>query len=325
MPVDLDRFRSAKNTLRTRLVMVGVFVGAILALSLSVTFSWGNDAKGGAGGGRAEMSEQAQAAFHSPPGSCLTWTQPDASDIRTVPCAEKHLFEVTGVVDIADQFPPGAPSPDVAKWREIAQARCSDGAKTYLGKPLDPYGKLTVSALRPADEEWNDGARELRCVLQWAGPGGGLQPLTGPAKDQKQANIWEPGTCLALVGKTVGDPVDCTQPHAYEIVGELDLKTKFTNGYPKQDDQKAWLDTECFKAVQEYTGGDDFSAQKLILTWDVREQESWDAGSTQVNCKVGAKLPDGSGLSPVTGSIKKSTPPPGTEPPSPPPSSTGGG
>ena len=35
-----------------------------------------------------------------------------------------------------------------------------------------------------------------------------------------------------------------------------------------------------------------------------REQESWDAGSTLVNCKVAAKLPDGSGLAPVTGSLK---------------------
>ncbi|WP_344416567.1 septum formation family protein [Amycolatopsis minnesotensis] len=317
-----DRFRLADTTLGTRLVMGGVFVGAILALALSVTFSWGGDVKGGAGGGKPGDSESARAAFHSPPGSCLLWEQQDAGDIHLVPCPQPHQFEVTGVVDIGDRYPKGAPSPDLTQWRGLAQERCTDGAEKYLGKPLDPYGRLTVSALRPGEDEWNDGARELRCVLQWAGPGGQLQKLSGSAKDEQQANVWDAGTCLALAGKTVGDPIDCAQPHSYEMVGVLDLKTKFKD-YPSQADQKAWLDTECSKAVMDYTGGDDYSAQKLILSWDVREQESWTAGSTKVNCKVAAKLPDNTGLAPVTGTIRKAAAPPSK--PAAPPSSAGGG
>ncbi|WP_020668902.1 septum formation family protein [Amycolatopsis nigrescens] len=324
------RFRTAKHTLRTRLVMAGVFVGALLALGLSVTFSWSNDVKGGGGGGKAEMSKAAKEAFHSPTGSCLTWAQPDAGDIHKVSCAEPHLSEVTGVVDIADRYPPGAPSPDLQLWREIANERCTDGTEAYLGKPLDPEGKLTISALRPGDDEWAAGDRQLRCVLQWAGPGGKLQTLTGPAAEQPQSNVWPTGSCLALTGKVPGDPIDCAQPHAYEMVAELDLKEKFSD-YPDEDEQKAYLDTECNKALEEYTGGTDLAAQKVILAWDLRSQESWDAGSTTVNCKVGAKLEDGSGLAPVTGSVKKAPDPTsapmesGTDQSSPAPSSSSSG
>lgn len=292
----------ATNTMRTRLVMVGVFLGAIAALSLSVAFSWGG---GVAGGGKVEESAEAKAAFHSAAGSCLNWQQPDAADIRVVPCTQPHLYEVTGVVNIADKYPPGAPAPSVDEWRDLAMARCTDGAQTYLGKQLDPVGKFTVSALRPGNDEWAAGDRDMRCVLQWAAPGGALQPVTGTAASQSQAAVWAPGTCLALAGKTVGNPIDCAQPHAYEIVATIDLKTHFKGDYPSQKDQADWLDTECNNDMQGYAGGVDLTAQKLILTWDLLEQESWDAGSTLVNCKVGAKLPDNSGLAPVTGSIRQ--------------------
>lgn len=308
----------ATNTMRTRVVMVGVFLGAIIALSLSEAFSWGG---GVAGGGKVEESPAAQAAFHSTAGSCLNWQQPDASDIHLVPCAQPHLYEVTGVVNIADRYPSGVPAPSVDEWRDLAMARCADGAQKYLGRPLDPFGKFTVSALRPDTSEWSDGDRDMRCVLQWAAPGGALQEITGNAAGQSQAPVWSPGTCLALAGKTVGNPIDCAQPHAYEIVSTIDLKTHFTDTYPSQRDQAAWLDTECDHDLQSYAGGVDLDAQHLILSWDLREQESWDAGSTLVNCKVAAKLPDNSGLAPVTGSIRQqaqdappassSAPPPG--------------
>ncbi|NKQ53466.1 septum formation family protein [Amycolatopsis sp. K13G38] len=292
----------AKDTLRTRLLMTGVFLGAVLALSLSVAFSWGGAA---AGGGKVEESPEAKAAFHAAAGSCLNWTQPDAGDIKIVPCEQPHLYEVTGVVNIADKYPAGTPAPTVDQWRDIAMTKCTDGASKYLGKQLDPYGRFTISALRPGTSEWADGDRDMRCVLQWAAPGGALQPITGNVAKQSESAVWDPGTCLALVDKSVGNPVNCAQPHAYEIVATVDLKSHFADGYPSQEDQAKWLDTECNRDVQGYAGGVNLADQKLILTWDLREQESWDAGSTLVNCKVGAKLPDNSGLAPVTGSIKQ--------------------
>ncbi|SFQ44977.1 Septum formation [Amycolatopsis arida] len=296
------RSARAARTLRTQLLMAGAAVGALGALALSWAFSWHISPEEQKAAAAAEAK---RVAFHSPAGSCLSWTQPDAGDARTVPCTQPHLFEVTGVVDISDQYPPGVPSPDLTLWRQIAEERCGEIGEAYLGKPLDPYGKLTLGVLRPPEEEWVEGDRQLRCGLQWAGPGGGLQTLDAPAAEVDQSNVWEPGTCLALVGKTVGDPVSCAGPHSYEIVATIDLAEEFTEGYPSQDKQMAWLDLRCNEAVEEYSGGMDLAEQELILGWDVREQESWDAGSTKVNCKVGATLPDDSGLAVVHGSIRK--------------------
>jgi hypothetical protein len=304
MPDNAERFRSSLQSLRARLLMAGAVIGALLALTLSVAFSSSSGVAGGIGGGTGHLSPTALAAFNSPPHTCLTWAQPDAHDAHKVDCAQPHLFEVGSVVDISAQYPAGAPSPSLDVWQQVSQAHCADAVKTYLGRPLDPYGRLMVNLLRPTSSQWAAGDRQLRCGLQWTGPGGSPQPTTGAAVDQQQSYVWDPGTCLALNGKTVGDPVDCARPHSYEIIATLDLKTKFSSNYPPQDQQKAWLDTQCSQAASDYTGGADLAAKKLILTWDVREQESWDAGSTLVNCKVAAKLPDGSGLAPVQGSVK---------------------
>jgi hypothetical protein len=330
MSANPGRFQLPLHALRARLVMAGAFVGALLALALSVMFSWGANVQGGAGAGAGHLSQTAVEAFQSPPHTCLSWGQPDGSDAHRVDCAQPHLFEVTSLADLSAEYPPGAPVPSLDLWQQISQARCTDAVEPYLGRPLDPYGRLMVSVLRPTSAQWADGDRQLRCGLQWAGPGGALQPTVGAAQDQNQSNVWDPGTCLALIGKAVGDPISCTQPHSYEIIATLDLKTKFTGGYPSQNDQKTWLDTTCAKAAADYTSGSDLSAKGLILTWDVREQESWDAGSTLVNCKVGAKLPDDSGLASVAGSVKVAPgsgdgPPPSSPPPSsPPPTATGG-
>jgi hypothetical protein len=42
----------------------------------------------------------------------------------------------------------------------------------------------------------------------------------------------------------------------------------------------------------------------LTLFWQTLRLESWRAGSTQVDCRLGAFLPDRSGFAPVTGSVK---------------------
>lgn len=320
------RFRPSLQTLSTRLVMGGIFAGALIALALTVVFSGASGFAGGAGGGAGKLSAAAEEAFHSPPGSCLSWDNPDASDAHKVDCAQPHLFEVTGVVDIGAQYPEDAPAPSLEQWQQISQAKCTADVKPYLGHNLDPYGKLSTNLLRPTASQWSDGDRQLRCGLQWAGPGGKLQPLTGPAKEQDQSLVWALGTCLALLGKGVGDPVDCGQPHSYEIIATVDLATKFKDGYPAQPDQKTFLDTECTKATDDYTGSSDLAAKHLILTWDLREQESWDAGSTKVNCKVAAKLPDNSGLQAVTGSLKAAPAgADGGQPPADGPPSDGGG
>ncbi|WP_436493122.1 septum formation family protein [Actinokineospora sp. HUAS TT18] len=313
-----DWLRSNDGTTKTRLLMAGAFVGALLPLITSILFSWPVQA----GRGPADSPEELRReAFDSPTGSCLQWTPPDGTDMRRVDCAQPHLFEVTSNVDVSSEFGEDAPSPDMARWQELAVAKCTPGAATYLGGTLDPFGKFTVNALKPTAEQWADGDRKVRCGLQRAAPSGALLPSVGTAAKQDQSNIHEPGTCLALVGQEIGDPTDCANPHAFEIVGNVDLSQAFPGDYPTVDAQTEKASELCAMVTNAYTGGADLAAKKLTPYPDTLKVESWDAGSRKIDCKVGAKLPDGSGLAPITNSVRGGTPATTTAPA---PTSTGG-
>lgn len=291
----------------TRLHLAGAVAGAIIMLGFTIA-------------GRPILpllyqgTDAASVERNAAVGDCLTWTRPDSGDLREISCAQAHLFEVTGVANVAERFAPNAPFPDHAAWQKVAQTDCTTSAATYLGK-LDPYGKYTVGALKPTPKQWGDGDRTLHCGLQSATTSGQLVATSGSARGRDQSDIYPTGTCLSLDGKVAGAPTPCTGQHAYEIVGVVDLRDQFPNGYPPVDQQQAALARLCGPLTTSYTGGADLARLRLALTWGTIQQQSWDAGSTKVNCEVGALLPDGSGLSPITNSIRgignsSSSPPP---------------
>jgi hypothetical protein len=275
--------------------MLGAFVGALLVLGLTTAFSWHLTPTAHAG-------DQA-AAFDAPAGSCLTWNKPRAADIHLVSCSRPHRFEVTGRLKLAKGS--SAPMPTHRQWQQIAQRKCVPPAERYLGGKLDPQGKYSVGVLMPSAQQWADGDRTLRCGLQVAASSGKLLTSTGTVRSADQSAVKPPGTCLGLRDKAVGDPVSCDEPHSYEIVGIVDLAKKLGPDFPSKDEQKQALVDACRTELKDYANGVDLDKYGLTLTWDTRSKRSWRAGSTRVNCKVGALLADGSGLKPVTGSIKR--------------------
>lgn len=311
MPPVSTRFAQMNPAARTRLLMAGAIAGALLAIGITVllTTAISDDDKPS---GPPPLPARVKAAFEAPAGTCLNWEKADATDMRRIACERPHLFEITEVRDLTAKFPKGAKSPSVDKWIELANSECAKGAKSYLGEGLDPHGKLKLSLLRPSEQAWKAGRREVRCGVQWTAPGGELQLIKGPAAKFSQSDVWPRGTCLGIENKTVGDPIDCANPHSYEMLAVLNLRDKFGKAYPSERDQKAWLDTKCARVAKAYTGGLNLEKKKLILTWDTRKKASWAAGSYLVNCKVAAVLDDESGLAPITGGIAKKEPPPTT-------------
>ncbi len=144
--------------------------------------------------------------------------------------------------------------PDDRQWRQIVNERCQPVVLQYLGGKFDPDGRYRVGALKPSPAKWAEGDRELRCGVQSASRSGALLPLTGRAADSDQAAVNEPGTCLAIDGRTIGDPVDCAGPHAVETVGIVDLAGKFPDAYPAVGDQDSYLQPECARIANEYAG-----------------------------------------------------------------------
>lgn len=236
----------------------------------------------------------------STPGTCLNWTRADAADTDVVDCDEPHLFEQAGSVLLLDQ----TAVPDDDSWRQLVDERCTPVVVEYLDGAFDPVGKFRVGALRPSPTKWEQGERELRCGLQSASRSGALYPITGRVADQDQSNVHEPGTCLAIDGRTIGDPIDCDEPHAVEAVGIVDLSEEFAEEFPSVEDQDAFLQPECARIAGEYAGGEEVIAEKeLTVYWDNLADESWEAGSRRINCNLAALLPDKSGFAPVTGSV----------------------
>ncbi|MGB9281812.1 MAG: septum formation family protein [Pseudonocardiaceae bacterium] len=270
------------------LVVVGVPAGKAALLAVEP------------GLGAAPSAQPLRAPVHT----CLTWEKPDAADARAVSCGEPHLFEVTGTVDLQD-FDAGAPFPDPQRWQQLVTERCTPLTIQALADHFDPFGRFTVGVIKPSEAGWVRGDRTLRCGVQSAGRTGILFLTTGTVLAQDQSDVHPPGTCLGNDGKTVGDPVDCAGPHAIEVVGVIDLKGSFAKGYPDEAAQDRVLNTECTRLSKEFAGGPAVVANKgLTLFWETLRKESWQAGSTRVDCRLGAFLPDRSGFAPVTGSVQ---------------------
>ncbi|MGO1055811.1 septum formation family protein [Crossiella sp. CA198] len=288
------------NTASTRRVMAGAFAGALLVLALSTALGWhvGPEVAG-------ETDGPTNAVRDAPPGTCLTWTRPDAGDARRVKCDDPHLFEITGSVDLAADFPPGAPFPDSVRWEGIAADRCTEMSVQYLDGRFDPNGKLGVNLLRSGEKSWNSGERKVWCGMQDSAPSGLLYPTVGSAKTADPSNVHPQGMCLGISGKQVYDPVECGKPHAYEVVGVVNLGARFPQEFPAEPRQDELLAGECARTAADYAGGAEVVSRKgLIVFWDTLKQDSWLAGARRVECKVGAKLKDNSGLAPVFGSVK---------------------
>lgn len=236
----------------------------------------------------------------STPGICLNWSRPDAADAAVVDCAQSHLFEQAGSVVLTDQ----TALPDDRKWRQLVTERCTPVVQKYLNGKFDPNGRYRIGALKPSPAKWEAGDRELRCGLQSSSRSGALYPMTGKAATSDQSDVQAPGTCLAIDGRSVGDPVDCSGPHAVETVGVVDLSEKFKT-FPAVGDQDGYLQPTCAQKAADYAGGPDVVAKKkLTVYWDNLVEASWKAGSHKVNCNLAALLPDRSGFAPVTGSVR---------------------
>ena len=292
-----------------RRVVVGVLVGALTMLGVATLDAFGGATVPVLGSFAALPEPGAPAVVEVPPppatpGTCLTWSRADAADTAVVDCTQPHLFEQAGAVVLADQ---GA-LPDDAGWRQLVNDRCTPVVVDYLQGRFDPDGRFRVGALKPAPAKWDQGDRQLRCGLQTASRSGALYPIVGKVAESDQAAVHEPGTCLGIDGRTIGDPVQCGGVHAVEAVGIVDLAAKFPGedaAFPQVGDQDGFLQPECTRIAGEYAGNPEaIAAKKLTVYWDNITEESWKVGSRKVNCNLAALLPDRSGFAPVTGSVR---------------------
>lgn len=304
---------------RTRRVLAAVAVGAVVTAIATIAISGGLSKKdspsaGVTVGGSAPAASARDDAFTSAAaGDCLDWTPAtqsggDRSDMAKVQCGNEHRFEVAGPLDLSvfpgAEFGPGSRYPGALRFAELRDEHCTPIVTSYLGSKFDPKGKFSVGLMFPSESGWAAGERALRCGLQFSTTTGELMPFSGRVADQEQSNVWDVGTCIGINQNLPTDPVDCSTPHAYEVISVIDLGTQFPGSLPPVEDQDRYLEGVCTQASNEYLGSADALSKKtLTLFWDNVSLESWLAGSRRVNCSVGKEIETG-GFAAITGSAK---------------------
>ncbi|BCN81523.1 hypothetical protein RE0356_01640 [Prescottella equi] len=298
----------------TRRALALVAIGAVLAAIATIFLAGGFDrgeklpAHTSTVGPQPTGAVAGDAFGSATTGDCLTWSEADASDLEQVDCAQPHQFEVATDIDLSlypgIEFGPGAKFPGVLRFSELRDEQCAPAVNTYLNGRFDPKGKFSVGLINPGEAGWSAGERTIRCGLQFSGVTGTLLPFQGLVEQQDQSKVWETGTCVGINQNVPSDPVDCAQPHAFEVVGVIDLASQFPGGMPSVEDQDRFLEKACTDASTGYLGSPDVLRDKtLTLFWDNLDLDSWLVGSRKINCSIGQEV-DGTGFATIVGSAK---------------------
>ncbi len=317
-----------------RVLLAAVLVGAVICAGV-VALVGGFDDAGKVKGdeiGDAKASAKSSAFTESKAGDCLTWPIEQPAKQSRVDCTQEHMFEVAGAVDTAAypgvQFADDAPWPGPEQFTAIRDEHCPTIVNAYLGGKLDPAGRFSIGLMYPSQDQWINSERTLRCGLQLSGTTGTLKPFLGLVRDQDQSQQWPAGTCVGIDPETrkPTDPVDCTEPHAFQVTAVIDLGLKYGPAgsgkpWPSIDVQNTYLESTCPGTTNQFLGGNDKLDQTTLnLQWSTLAETSWMAGSRQAVCYIG--LPDGSGFATLVGDAKgdllingKVPTPPPAEPP----------
>jgi hypothetical protein len=218
-------------------------------------------------------------------GDCVTWDQERQADRTTVavPCDQPHLMEITGWVDLSglDKYP------SEAEWKSIKRAReCPEQAERYLGYPLDPFGRFQANGIIPVSDTWSRGDKGVWCSLLLTPLAADNDPsrhdlFTRSAKGSDQTKLWGVGSCLAIDGDAIDGIVDCSAPHALEVVGSVDVRTRWAEVSTGSDGWNRVL-PDCSATARRYFNGRVPAGVGIdVLPF---QPQSWAAGRHRAEC-----------------------------------------
>ncbi|MFT4086864.1 MAG: septum formation family protein [Gordonia sp. (in: high G+C Gram-positive bacteria)] len=310
---------AAKRAPRRKLIVVllAVLIGGV-ATGAFLYVKGGFDDAGGLGStviGEGDSYEENDFT-RSTAGDCLTWPAGDPGNPSKVACTDPHRFEVAGTVDTAkfpgSEFDSSAPWPGPGRFAAIRDESCPVIVERYLGGGLDPQGRFSAGLMFPSKDQWERGARVLRCGIEQPGTGGSQDEFTGKVADTDQSFAWAPGTCIGIdepTRKPTGQTVACAEPHAFQTTGVVDLSQRFGAAdsgkpWPSVAEQNIYLRTLCPGQTNRYFGGPQkFAATTLNVQWSVISEVSWMTGSRRVVCYVA--LPDRGGFATLVGDARE--------------------
>lgn len=292
---------SSRARARTvRIVLAAVIVGAI-AIGTTLFATGAFEPKNDETAPRLTASGTTLARAKA--GSCLTWEN-DPSTMAPVECAEAHKFEVAG--EPARTLPADAKYPTDSALAALRDQLCPPVVTEYLGKRLDPKGRFQMNLLTAGEQGWTSGDRTMRCGVQVTDGTGRPLETKGKVVNQDLSVTWPAGTCIGLGDRGQATrPVECSQPHAFEVTAVVDLRQPFPDAsWPTLQQQEDYLSRTCPARTTTWFGSQDgLRKSGLQLQWNTLSQPSWTAGSRAAICFV-ASSKDGRSYTPVTGSAR---------------------
>jgi Septum formation len=234
-------------------------------------------------------------------GDCLMWPDITPESASIVNCADDHKFEVAESIDMrtfpGSEYGPSAAPPSPARIQQISQEQCEAAVHRYLGPKFDPNSKFSVSMLWSGDRAWRQsGERRMLCGLQMPGPNNQQAAFKGKVADVDQSKVWPAGTCLGIDSATnqpIDVPVDCGTPHAMQVTGTVNLAEKFPAALPAEPEQDGFIKDACTKMTDAYLAPVKLRTTTLTLIYPTVSLPSWQAGSREVACSIGASLGNG--------------------------------
>ena len=223
-----------------------------------------------------ELSTDPDAVYE--PGTCHHADGSGQEPVE-VPCEEPHTIEVYATRDLPGDA--GAP----VLGLDSAIARCEEDFRAITGIGLGLATIFERSVLRPSEETWADGERDVTCYVVYPEPVSGRLADIDPVRGFGRVSVYglEVGDCIADFDEAASwfTVVPCAEPHDAEVFVDFE----YPEG-PFPGDETIDLDADelCFGQTFEDYVGLPYPDSAVFSLRSRPSDETWELGDRTVNC-----------------------------------------
>lgn len=210
--------------------------------------------------------------------TCYNLPDPTGGAVE-VACSEPHTIEIYAIRDLPGG--PGAPFQGL----DAALGLCNEDFQRITGVGLGLATIYTRSVLRPSEDTWADGERDVTCYVRYPETTTLRLSEINPVRDFGLVSIYgmEVGDCFIGFeeSETTFTPVPCEEPHDVEVFVDFD----FPDGpFPGVETIDAEAEQLCFGApFTEYVGRS-YNTSAIFALQSRPTEETWNLGDRAINC-----------------------------------------
>ena len=218
------------------------------------------------------------------PGTCFT-ENPSGGDAIEVRCDEPHEIEVYAIVDL----PGGEGAP--FQGLDVAIELCNQDFMQITGVGLGLATVYRRSVLRPSEETWADGERDVTCYVAYPEAVTRSMVDVNPVRDFGLVSVYgfEVGDCFIDFdeSETTFTAVSCDEPHDAEVF----IDFEYPEGpYPGDVELDAMAEELCFGDTFEDFVGRDYQSSSVFSLRSRPNEDTWVLGDRTINCVLTDEL-----------------------------------